>query len=130
MDCFVRLKITLTSDSVSDIQKMHELFPDRTWKPGDLRPNTKIIEKNNGCMFLSGLEKEACLEDHLDALLLRTKPIAAAIKEMSRNHIVEIWCAIYTDNSPPLFFDKNVIEDIASLGANFDIDLYLTDKSA
>jgi hypothetical protein len=125
MDSFVRLKITLGSDSESEIQELNKLLPDRIWSPGDMRPNTKIIEKSIGCIFSSGLEKEASLDQHLAALLLRTKSVATSIKRMSERNTVEVWCAIYTQSAPPLFFDHNIVEGIANLGANFDIDLYL-----
>ncbi|HEY8035567.1 MAG TPA: DUF4279 domain-containing protein [Methylobacter sp.] len=125
MDSFVRLKITLGNDSASEIQELYKLLPDRVWSQGDMRPNTKIIEKSAGCIFFSGLEKEASLDQHLEALLLRTKPVATKIKKLSERNIVEVWCAIYTDSAPPLFFDSNIVDGIANLGANFDIDLYL-----
>lgn len=125
MDSFVMLKITLGSDSTSEIQELYKLLPDRVWSPGDIRPNTKIIEKSIGCIFSSGLEKEASLDQHLEALLLRTKSVAATIKGLSEHNTVEVWCAIYTRGAPPLFFDNNIVEGIASLGANFDIDIYL-----
>lgn len=126
MDSFVRLKITLGNDNASDIEEvLHKLLPDRVWLQGDMRPNTKIIEKNAGCIFSSGLEKEAPLDQHLAALLLRTKADATTIKKLSERNAVEVWCAIYTESAPPLFFDNNIVEGIASLGASFDIDLYL-----
>lgn len=125
MESFVRLKITLGNGNEAEIQELYKLLPDRVWSPGDIRPNTKIIEKSIGCIFSSGLEKDASLDQHLAALLLRTKPVATTIKWLSERNTVEVWCAIYTRDAPPLFFDKNVVEGIANLGANFDIDLYL-----
>ena len=125
MDSFVRLKISLGSNSTSETQELYKLLPDRVWFQGDMRLNTKIIEKNAGCIFSSGLEKEAPLDQHLAALLLRTKSIAATIKSLSERNTVEVLCAIYTESTPSLFFDKNIIEGIANLGADFDIDLYL-----
>jgi hypothetical protein len=129
METFVRLKITLKDDSSSEREELCSLFPDRVWSKGDIRPNTKIIEKNAGCIFNSGLEKEAPLVQHIEALLIRTKPIIQVIKRLSEQNTVEIWCAIYTKSSPPLFFDNNIVEGIAKLGANFDIDLYLLPES-
>ncbi len=125
MDSFVRLKITLGSDSTLDIQELNKLLPDRVWSKGDTRPNTKIIEKSAGCILSSGLEKEAPLDQHLAALLLRTRSIAATIKRLSERNTVEVLCAIYTENVPSLYFESNIVEGITSLGANFDIDLYL-----
>ncbi len=125
MDSFVRLKITLGSGNESEIQELYELLPDRVWSPGDIRPNTKIIEKSIGCIFSSGLEKEASLDQHLAALLLRTNSVAATIKGMSEQNTIEVLCAIYAKSVPSLYFESNIVEGIANLGANFDIDLYL-----
>jgi hypothetical protein len=129
MDSFVRLKITLGDDNVSDFEELHKFLPDRIWSKGDTRPNTKIIEKKAGCILNSGLEKDASLDLHLEALLLRTKPIVDIIKKLSERHTVEVLCAIYADNMPSLYFEKNIIEGIATLGANFDIDLYIKSKT-
>ncbi|WP_347988114.1 DUF4279 domain-containing protein [Methylomonas sp. AM2-LC] len=130
MDCFVRLKITLGDDNVSDFEELHKFHPDRIWSKGDTRPNTKLIEKKAGCILNSGLEKEASLDQHIEALLLRTKSIADVIKKLSARHTVEVLCSIYADDIPSLYFEKNIVEGISILGANFDIDLYIKSNTA
>jgi len=58
-------------------------------------------------------------------LLLNLHDAVSIIKNLSENNAVEISCAIYADDIPAFYFDRKVIEGIASLGASLDIDFYL-----
>lgn len=129
MKIFVRLKILFEKDDVDQIEKLTHLKFDRIWKKGDIRPNTKIIEKWDGCILSSGISVDEPLEQHLRNLLLSLRDAVSTIKNISENNTVEISCAIYADDIPAFYFDRTVMEGIASLGASLDIDFYLLPKS-
>lgn len=125
MEIFVRLKILFEKDNVSQIEKLTRLKFDRIWMKGDKRPNSNIIENSDGCILNSGISVNEPLEQHLNALLLSLHDSASIIKSLSKNNTVEISCAIYADDIPAFYFDRKVVEGIASLGASLDIDFYL-----
>jgi len=125
METFVRLKILLKKDDGECLKKLQHLGFDRVWKKGDIRPNTKIIEKADGCIISSGEGRDASLEHHLNSLLLVLQNDISSIKELSKNNTVEVSCAIYSSEIPSLYFDQLTISRIAEFGASLDIDFYL-----
>jgi hypothetical protein len=120
--------IDLTSEEICDAVG---LTCDQEWKIGDQRGKTIIREKENGCMFESTLPESSPLEDHVDALISRLKPYSEKIKTLSKTNEVEFSCVIYNyidPVNPGFHFEKGIISDIHSLGADLDIDLYLLGK--
>ena len=130
MKIFVRLKITFNNEDEPEIEDVLKLLIDRKWSKGDIRPNTQIVEKTGGFILSSGIDKDDPLDQHLSALLLRiTKASAQAIKKLSETNTVEVLCAIYADKIPSMYVDASRVDGIARLGANLDIDLYLTSET-
>jgi len=128
MEVFVKLKISFEYDDVGQIEKLTHVKFDRIWKKGDVRPNTKMIEKSAGCSLNSGESIEASLDQHLDSLLLRLCDDASIIKNLSKKNSIEVLCAIYSDSVPAFYFNHSTIEKIAALGASLDIDFYQLPK--
>ena len=128
MEIFVKLKILLENDDAGQVEKLIHLKFDRIWRRGDVRQNTKIIEKSAGCSLNSGESVDASLDQHLNSLLLRLHDDISTIKNLSRSNTVEVSCAIYSDSVPAFYFDNSTIDRIAELGASLDIDFYLLPK--
>ncbi len=101
------------------------LSPDQAWKPNDFRGNTKAKHTNHGWVFKSKLSKESPLEDHIANFLGILRPVEARISKIAEKAEVEFSCAIYSESSPPLYFEKAVISKINALGASLDIDFYI-----
>ena len=125
MESYVRLKILSDHINAEQITNTVGIDCDRSWSKGELRPKTQIKEKQNGWVLNSGLDKSDSLEEQIKSLLSRVNGISNKIKELSEDSIIEVSCAIYTSESPPLYFDKELVKRIEALGANLDIDLYL-----
>lgn len=121
----VALKIRSELLSPSDMEDLIGLKADKSWKTGDFRGKSKIQEKMNGLLIGSRLGKSEDLENHILDLLSRITGHEAAIKKLSSANKVELSCAIYAGQVPALYFEKEVINKIAEIGASFDIDLYL-----
>jgi hypothetical protein len=124
-ETFVSLTIISSQYSPEEIDAFVGVHCDKAWRIGDFRAKTTIKEKDNGWVLNSGLEKNDSLEDHVESLLKILAPVSDKIQSLSDGSYVEVSCAIYSSETPPLHFRKNVIHQINKLGASLDIDLYL-----
>jgi hypothetical protein len=125
-ETIVRLKITGTNRPPEQISKAIGLTCDRSWRIGDKRENTVIVEKTNGWVLNSGLPKTASLEAHIEDLLKRLLAHADKLRLLSEDECTELSCVVYAASPPALNFDKTVIQRLSDLGVSLDIDLYLT----
>ncbi len=125
MKCFVRLKITSKILSPEEINTSLNIQCDKSWKVGDKRGKSNIIERNNGWILNSGMDEKLDLELHISALLDRLSNSKEKIKSITKHCTVDFSCALYSKELPALYFDKRIINSISELNANFDIDLYL-----
>ena len=107
------------------ITELIGIAPDRVWRAGDLRPNTIIIEPDNGWVLDSGLPKSSSVELAFEAVLTRLSPYEFRISELSKYNGIVLSCIVYTSSAPALYFDKAAIQRLNKLGADLDIDLYL-----
>ena len=85
-----------------------------------------MIEKEHGWEVGSGLPSQEPLDEQIEALLERTRPIANRIRLLSERHVVQVSCIAYSDNVPSITLSKGVIQAVNELGASIDIDLYVS----
>ncbi len=128
-EVIVRIKILSVLRPPEEITQRLGLSCDKSWRTGDLRANTIIVENSNGWILNSGLPKTAALEVHVKKLLDRLAPSAGEIQKLSRDDTVEFSCVLYCETSPALNFDKMVIRKICEMGASLDVDVYFTQDS-
>ncbi len=126
-ECFVQLKILSNQLLPEEIDSCVGMTSDWSWMAGDYRKNTRIIEKSNGWVLNSGLGKQEQLISHINKLLERVYPYREKLKLLSQNYTIEFSCAIYSEEAPPLYFEKGIIEQLSMIGATLDIDLYVLD---
>ena len=132
MDTEIYVRLNINSETVDHEQLSSAIGMDfdTVWKAGDLRARSIILEKTNGGRIESGLPKTEPLEAHIVSLLQRVAPIADNIKSLANDNTVEFSCVIYSDEVPPLCFDRTSIDAIGMLGASLDIDLYVLGESS
>ena len=128
-ETIVRLKIISNRQTPEQITDTVGLTCDKSWRIGDKRGKTIIVEKNNGWVLNSSLPKSASLEAHVENLLERLSPCAAKIQMFAEHDDVEFSCVIYAATPPALNFSKVVVQNISLLGASLDVDLYLNDSN-
>lgn len=126
MENYVRLIVLSESVSPEKISSQLGLLGDETWRVGDKRKHTAILEKENGWILYSKKEKSMDLEDHIDDIRNLIRGYESNFKIMADvyNCDVQLSCAVYYKDEPPLFFEKGVIIWLNSIGASLDIDLY------
>lgn len=130
-ESYVRLTIVSENLSSKDICSVIGLKCDNEWQIGGKRYGTKIKHRNNGCEFKSKLPATAELEKHIENLMKRLVPASKEIKSLSHQNDIFFTCVIYnyTDPvNPGLFFKKQIINTICSLGACLNIDLYMLNE--
>lgn len=122
---YVRLKIISDTLLPQEIEKTVGIQSDESWKSGDLKPRTKIISKENVCIYSSGLTVSEDLDLHVANLLKRLVSVTDNIKILSQDNTVELSIVIYSSERPALCFDKEIIDTLSKFGASLDIDLYI-----
>ena len=127
-ETIVRLKVLSPDRTPDQITAAVGLECDSCWRIGDERAHTIIKEKDNGWVLGSGLPGTATLEEHVEALLSVIDARADSLKSMTPTSEVVISCVIHADTPPALYFDGSVINRLARLGANLDIDLYMNES--
>ena len=123
---YVRLKIlsnTITPEALTDHIGIE---CDRSWHIGDKRGKTQILEPSHGWELTSGKNENASLEEHLDGLLVRTSHISSRLAALPQDVVIEVSCAIYSKHPPELCFGANYVQQLATIRAGLDIDLYNT----
>lgn len=130
MDVFVRLKIVSEKLTSDDIELAVGCQGTRKWDKGDIRPKTKILEKNNGWQFEKEYQAQEEIEIQkyvIDFLLGFSTEIKENIASVEDQTEALISCIIYTgsDKIPSLYINKEIMKEIVFLGADFDIDLYI-----
>lgn len=127
MESYVRLMVLSESISPEQISSQLGILGDDTWRVGDKRKNTAILEKENGWILHSKKEKSVDLEGHIDNIRALISGYESNFKIISDafDCEVQLSCAVYYENEPPLLFEKEIIIWLNSIGASLDIDLYL-----
>ena len=126
MECYVRLVISSKSLTPDQISKKLGLSHDDSWKIGETRNNTSILETDNGLIIKSKKDKNSDLETHIIYLMELTENCKNNLEDFSKipDCSVQVACAIYYSEEPPLSLEKEIINWISSIGASLDIDLY------
>jgi hypothetical protein len=121
------VSLRLTGDSKLPAQLFAELgvHPDKTWRKGDPRGGTTLVEQENGCEFRAH-PSGASLEEQADSLLRRLGPIAEKIHELQCEH-VQLTCIVYAAQVPAIHFSRSTLEKLSHLGASLDVDLYIAE---
>jgi hypothetical protein len=99
---------------------------DNSWRKGDRRGKTTLVEKENGYEFHSDRPGEIPLEEQADFLLCRLDPIAEKIRALGCDH-VQLTCIVYASQVPSIHFSSSAIERLSRLGASIDVDLYVAE---
>jgi len=123
----VTASLTLTSKErpPEEILVATGLQPTRVWRVGEMIEGTILSYSWNGWLLESGLGSDADLESHALALTRAIEPAIPALKELSRSWDIELSCTVYANSYvPPLHFSGEVVQALAAIGAQIDIDLY------
>ena len=124
-EIILRLKVTSTSRTPDQITDATGILCDHSWRIGEKREKTILVEKTNGWVLNSKTPKNAPLEVQIEELLERLIVHADRIRALSEHETVELSCVVYASAPPSLNFNKSVIQRVCQLGASLDIDLYL-----
>ena len=114
------------------ITRKLQIAPTKTWRLGDPIQETILRHKHDGWSISSDLSDTDDLEDHMRALLKLIYPRRKQLEQLRRQYKLEaeFACAIYTyDGSrPAIHFDSEIVRQVAELGAEIDIDLFILDE--
>ena len=124
-EIIVRSKVTSASRTPEQISDATGILCDHSWRIGEKRRKTILVEKTNGWVLNSKMPKNAPLEAHIEELLGRLLVHADRIRALSEQETVEFSCVIYASAPPSLNFNKSVIQRVCQLGASLDMDLFL-----
>ena len=125
-------KLTVSGDlhTGEELQKRLRLQADKIWDKGDVRAPSKIIEKRSGLSMELRMEPQGDINVPLRLLLERLKKSTLAASTTRGELCIQtkVTCAVYCASTPALYIESDVIEQIAAIGADFDIDLYLIEQ--
>lgn len=122
---YVSLKIHSEELMPDKISEMLGLTCHRSWEKGSARLNTLIKEKRHGWVIESQLDTREPIDVHLRELFRVVGKKTSKIRELGTLADVELACAVYSEEVPALYFDREIIDSISALGASFDVDLYV-----
>jgi hypothetical protein len=128
MNSYVRLAAFSETISPEELRDYIGIAGAETWRVGDKRAETEILEKENGWSLSSLVDSDSELEDHVYQIMEVMKGHEDKFNNLSKKSGCEIQlsCVVYDGGTPALFFESEIISWIASIGASLDIDLYIT----
>ena len=91
-EIIVRLKVTSASRTPEQISDATGILCDHSWRIGEKRGKTILVEKTNGWVLNSKMPKNAPLEAHIEELLGRLVVHADRIRALSEHETVELSC--------------------------------------
>jgi hypothetical protein len=122
------MSLVVSSETVSSEQMAATLgiTPDRAWNIGDFRPKTRCKEKNNGIIIDSGIERKGSVEEHIEAICKKIKPLRVNLVGLSKECETTLSIVYYsTYCNPGLWLSKSFITFLASIKAGVDMDGYV-----
>jgi hypothetical protein len=125
-ETYARFIVTSNVYSAEQISGKIGLKPHRTWKKGDLRPNTQIAEPSNGWLINSPVGKDQPLRLHVERLLAILSPHAKEIAGLTPACDSELSCVYYGESRPEVNFESTIIQGLSKLDCSLDIDIYIT----
>ncbi len=130
MENHVRLMVLSDNLSPEKLIKQLAMSGDKIWSLGDKRLNTLLLEKENGWVLKSKIALNLDLEDQIENVMSLIKWNEARFKAISNQEgcFIQLSCACYYDDEPPLIFESEVINWLSDLNASLDIDLYCRSK--
>jgi len=124
----VRLKILSLKRTPEMITEAVGTSCDKSWRIGDRRQRTIIIEKEHGWVLGSGVAEKEPLDQHLKSLMNKVTRYKHNIRNIAKDDRVEVSCVLYAEYPPALNFASAMINDISEMGAGLDIDLYIREE--
>ena len=132
----ITLDLVLTGfqSDPSEITTLLGVEPSQSWLQGDLVARTMLKRHSNGWLLSSGRDRTSELESHLFALFEKVAPIKERFRVLPPSTQVGVSCAVYVyhsasedeeHNTPALHLNADQIRMLSTLGADFDIDLYV-----
>lgn len=122
---YVRLIVRSESLAAESITDLVGMTPDLSWRPGDYRPHTVIIERTHGWVVDCQCPTTTDLHTQVSSLVSRLAPFAQRIASLADRCTIEFSCVLYTSRANPgLNLPKSVIAAIDRLNADLDIDVY------
>lgn len=119
--CWV--SVESTSRSVVDINAF-DSTPDQVWSIGDKLHGTLLRRKTNGISFKSRLPISSSLREHVLAVLSRFSKNDKARFRRMKHVMITLHIAIYDIVDPPIYLEPDLLNEIASIGAALDVDVY------
>lgn len=110
--------------SAEEISCILGINHDKCWVKGAPRStrSNKLIFEMHAWFLLSDLPSENNLFEHISRLLERFRPFKAKLAQIISECDIYINCDIEGDDNPELFFDKDIIKELAEIQANLDVD--------
>ena len=102
--------------------------PTEAWRKGDALPHTTMQRKEDGWCLSVGPFESIDIPECARILIEKVEPFRDRLKEILDAHRLdppELSCVAYVEeeNYPIVHFDKDLVEILASLGAEIDVDV-------
>jgi hypothetical protein len=130
----VKATFSLTGFNFSPdkITSMLGISPTHTWRIGEpLKKNIAVKRKHNGWCISTNPENTLDLSKHVRALVDLLQPYIQRINKICHKYHAdaEVSCVVYTDEIMPIIhFEKDLVLQIATLGADIDIDIIVLEN--
>jgi hypothetical protein len=96
--------------------------PDRSWRVGEFRSGSALRHSLAGWLLLERSQGEESVEDVLDRLFRRVRPLVD--RGLPGGWGLEVACEILSQGKYPAFnLDADAIQFLATIGASLDVDL-------
>lgn len=111
--------------SPGEISALLGITPTRTWLRGDPIPPSIVTRKDNAWVLDAGCPETDTLSRQIEAVLKKASHAAPAFANLPPGVSVQLFCAISDyERAVVLEFPRQVICELAALGAQISIDYY------
>lgn len=113
----------------SAISKSLGLKPDEIRRKGEIvRPGSSPL-KQSVWVFKSKLSSAKTIEEHIDWLLKKLRPVSAQVSKMGQDYNTELSLGVYFyEVNPGISLDQKILSELGRLNLKLDLDMYCLKK--
>ena len=123
----VEMRITGDKFDIEEITNVLDILPVSYWKKGDKIRNKErtYTEWSYSTQYIETLDMNVPLKELKKKFISKEIELCTLKTKYGLNYLLEIVVIIENNETPAIYFDKDILQFVSKIGAEIDIDTYV-----